>query len=373
MMPLVFLFAWLAGLVSIIVPIAALWILWQWSTGDLTGTNWLLAGAVMLVWAAFGRFLVLAFYRRGEQEPDVRHRTPGVKLQTPDGGRVHVEQEGGDDKPALLLTHGWTLDSEAWFYARKHLSGRYRLIAWDLPGMGQSPQPADGKYTVERLAEDLRVVLEKTGAPRVTLVGHSIGGMAMLTFCRLYPDVARQRVNGLIFIDTTYKFPLETASGGKLLRALQRPLIQPMLYMTIWMWPFAWLTNWLSYLNGTLHLVQRHALFSSDVTRGQLDAGAWYAAKDHPGVVAKGILAVLEWNEEKTLSEILLPSRVITGSVDRLTKPEAAEEMAKRIRRCDLVTIDPAGHNGLLEEGEQYARAIDDAARRFSQQPALAV
>jgi len=372
MMPLVLLLGWVAGVVSLAVPIVAIWMLSQWTTGDLAGTGWLIASLLMLAWAAAGRFLVLAFYPRGELEPDVRHRTPGVKLETADGSRLHVEQEGGANKPALLLTHGWTLDSESWFYARKHLVGNYRLILWDLPGLGQSPQPADGRYTVERLAENLRVVLEKAGTSRVTLVGHSIGGMMMLTLCRLYPDLVQRRVNGLVFIDTTYKFPLETASGGKLLRALQEPLIKPMLHLTVWLWPLAWLTNWLTYLNGTGHLVARLALFSADVTRGQLDAGAWYAAKDHPGVVAKGILAVLDWNEEQTLAQIRLPSRVITGSEDRLTKPEAGEEMTKRMRRCDFVRIDPAGHNGPLEEGEQYARAIDDAARRFRLAPAIA-
>ena len=129
----------------------------------------------MLAWVAAGRYLVLAFYPRGAEEPDVRHRTPGTKLGTPDGARIHVEQEGGADKPALVLTHGWTLDSEAWYYVRKHLASRYRLILWDLPGLGQSSQPSDGAYSVERFADDLRVVIEKTGSRPVTLVGHSIG------------------------------------------------------------------------------------------------------------------------------------------------------------------------------------------------------
>ena len=364
-MPVVLLLGWFASVVSVVVPIVAIWIGWAWWTGELTGTGWLAAAIAMLAWVAAGRFLVLGFYPRGMDEPDVRHRTPGVKLETPDGGRIHVEQQGGAEQPALVLTHGWTLDSEAWFYVRKHLGNRYRLILWDLPGLGQSPQPADGAYSVERLAQDLRVVIEKSGARRVILVGHSIGGMMMLTLCRLYPDLLLTKVTGLVFIDTTYTHPLETAAGGKLLRLLQRPLIEPALHLTVWLWPLAWLTNWLTYFNGTGHVLNRLAMFSGDVTRGQLDAGAWYVAKDHPGVVAKGILAVLHWTEEATLGRITVPARIITGTSDQLTRPEAAEEMNKRILLCDLVRIEPAGHNGLLEEGEQYARAIDDAARRF--------
>ena len=284
-----------------------------------------------------------------------------------------MDAEGPADKPVLVLTHGWTLDSQAWFYARQQLSKRYRLILWDLPGLGRSSQPADHEYSVERLAENLRAVIEHATAAneRVTLVGHSIGGMMMLTLCRLHPDFIRRRVNGLVFIDTTYTYPLNTVTAGALQRALRWPLIEPLLHMTIALWPLAWLMNWLSYFNGTTHLVNRMTVLSGNVTRGQLDAAAWYNAKDHPGVVAKGLLAVLRWNEEKTLPGINVPARVITGSLDRLTKPEAALEMSKRMPQSDLVTIDPAGHNGLLEnKGSDYGRAIEDAARRFAHMPA---
>jgi len=268
--------------------------------------------------------------------------------------------------PPLVVVNG-ALSVRTFTFAQamaEGLSASFTVYNYDRRGRGDSGDTPP--YALEREFEDLRAVIDASGAGKVTLVGHSIGGMMMLTLCRLHPEFVRRKVNGLVFVDTTYTFPLQTASGGELLRKLQRPLIEPALHLTVWLWPLAWLTNWLSYFNGTLHLVNRLALFSPDVTRGQLDAGAWYAAKDHPGVVAKGVLAVLHWNEEQTLSQILLPARVITGSVDRLTKPEAAQEMAKRILRCDLVTIDPAGHNGPLEEGEQYARAIDDAARRFA-------
>lgn len=294
-------------------------------------------------------------------------------MAAPDGSRIHVETEGPADKPALVLTHGWTLDSQAWFYARQHLEKRFRLILWDLPGLGQSSQPSDHKYSVERLAEDLRAVIEQqtAGREKITLVGHSIGGMMMLTLCRLYPDFIRRRVNGLVFIDTTYTYPLKTASAGALQRAVRWPVIEPLLHVTIALWPLAWLMNWLSYFNGSTHLINRFTGLSGNVTRGQLDAAAWYNAKDHPGVVAKGLLAVLRWNEEKTLSGINVPVRVITGSLDRLTIPEAAQEMSKRMPKSDLVTIDPAGHNGLLEnKGEDYGRAIAEAAGRFAHAPA---
>jgi pimeloyl-ACP methyl ester carboxylesterase len=370
-MPVVFLLASLASLLAIAVPAGALWILWQWWAGELVSSAWLICAIVMLAWSVAGRYLVLAFYPQGDQEPEVRNGgRAGLTVEGPDGSRIHVDREGPPDKPVLVLTHGWLLDSQAWFYARQYLAKRHRLILWDLPGLGQSTQPADHRYSVERLAEDLRAVIEQQapGTQQVTLVGHSIGGMLMLTLCRLHPDFIQRRVNGLVFIDTTYTYPLNTAAAGTLLKALRWPVIEPLLHMTVMLWPLAWLMNWLAYFNGTSHLVNRSVLLSGNVTRGQLDTVAWYSAKDHPGVVAKGLLAVLRWNEENTLSGINVPARVITGSLDRLTKPIASHEMARRIPKSDLVTIDPAGHVGLLEKkGGDYGRAIGEAAQRFAQ------
>ena len=373
-MPLIILLGSIAGVFSVAIIAGAVWVLWALWAGTLVGVAWWILAIVAIAIAASGRFLVLAFFPRGEQEPEVRGSANGGETMVgPDGSRIHVEREGAVGKPTLVLTHGWTLDSQAWFYARRHLSKQYRLILWDLPGLGRSSQPADRHYSVERLAEDLRAVIQQQASAneRVTLVGHSIGGMMMLTLCRLHPEFVRQRINGLVFVDTTYTYPLNSVPASALQKALRWPVFEPLLHVTIALWPIAWLMNWLSYFNGTSHLVNRMTVLTGKVTRGQLDTSAWYNAKDHPGVVAKGILAVMRWNEEKTVSGIDIPARVITGSRDMITRPEAAREMSERLPQGDLVTVDPAGHNGLLEQmSVAYGQAIDEAARRFALAPA---
>src|SRR5690348_13932517 len=94
------------------------------------------------------------------------------------------------------LTDG--ASSTAWYYAKKRLSDRFRLILWDLPGVGQSSQPGDRDYSTERFAQDLRAVLELSGDRKALLLGHSIGGMTIQTFCRLFPDVVASRVAGIV-------------------------------------------------------------------------------------------------------------------------------------------------------------------------------
>ena len=71
----------------------------------------------------------------------------------------------------------------------------------------------------------------------MVLVGHSIGGMAILTFCRLFPETLGREVAGIALVNTTYTMPLNTVLAGGLLRALRWPVLVPLLYVTVALWP----------------------------------------------------------------------------------------------------------------------------------------
>jgi pimeloyl-ACP methyl ester carboxylesterase len=200
----------------------------------------------------------------------------------------------------------------------------------------------------------------------VTLVGHSIGGMMMLTLARQHPELLGSKINGMVFVDTTHTWPLDSVMAGGLLKLLRWPVVEPLLLLTQLFWPLIWLSNLQSYLNGTSHIVNRITSLSRGVTRGQLDFGSRFNVKDKPNVIAKGLRAVLRWNEERTPPALAVPVRVIAGDADRLTKPEAGLALSRLAPDADFVTISPAGHNGLLEEGGQYAAAIAQLVARAS-------
>jgi pimeloyl-ACP methyl ester carboxylesterase len=96
------------------------------------------------------------------------------------------------------------------------------------------------------------------------------------------------------------------------------------------------------------------------VTRGQLEYGTRFNIKDKPNVIAKGLRAVLRWDESATPASITLPVRVLAGDADRITKPEAGMAISRMAPKADFILIEPAGHNGLLEQGRQYGAAIAD-------------
>ena len=359
-LPLPFLLGTLATLASLALLGGGIYIVWGWIAGTIVATSTLAWGIAMLAWSLLGRQIVLAMYRRGPDEPRAERAPEDLMLEAPDGSSLHIGMEGPVDKPVIVLTHGWALDSTAWYYVRKELAANYRLVMWDLPGLGRSSQPADRRYSVGRMAEDLRSVIAQTGDQPVTLVGHSIGGFMMLTLAREHPELFRGKVNGMVFIDTTHTWPLNTVIASGLLKVLRWPLIEPLLLLTIALWPLIWLSNLQSYLNGSSHIVNRLTSLSRGVTRGQLEFGTRFNIKDKPNVIAKGLRAVLRWDETPVPATIPVPVRVLAGDADRITRPAAGRAIAAMAPDADFVLIAPAGHNGLLEQGRQYGAAIGE-------------
>ena len=192
----------------------------------------------------------------------------------------------------------------------------------------------------------------------MVLVGHSIGGMTILTFCRLSPEMLGRKVAGIALVNTIYTMPLNTIVASGLLRALRWPVLVPLLHVTIGPWPLVWVMNWKSYLDGSAHLATAWISFSGHATRGQLDFAAWFTAKQHPGVLAKGILPMLDWDQTATLPGITVPTLIITADRDKLTLPRASKDMKRLIPGAELVQVVPAGHTGFLEQSTTYDEAI---------------
>src|ERR1035437_3873598 len=100
----------------------------------------------------------------------------------------------------IVLLHGFLCSHEIWDDTQKKLSKKFRVIAIDLPGHGETP--AIGYYhSMELLAQSVKAVLDKIGVRRYIIVGHSMGGYAALAFAELYPE----SISGLcMFHSTSY-------------------------------------------------------------------------------------------------------------------------------------------------------------------------
>ena len=127
--------------------------------------------------------------------PDDRHH----RRHRPTAGRS-TPSSGATGRPLVLL-HGITLRADVWAPQFHQLADRYRVIAVDLRGHGESAAGADG-LGIGRLGDDLATVLTALDLRDAIVVGHSMGGMTLMQFCGAHPDVLAERVAGLVFMAT---------------------------------------------------------------------------------------------------------------------------------------------------------------------------
>lgn len=322
---------------------------------------WAVAGA-LVVWGVWSLFNKAA--TRAGASPAPANQPPPVesRLGRPDGSELHVESYGPEDAPAIVLVHGWGTDRTEWTYLCRELGDRFRLLTWDLPGLGRSTRPANQDYSLDNLARDLEAVLGLAAGQPAILLGHSIGGMAVLTFCRLFPEALGSRVCGLVLVQTTYTNPVRTTNLGGLFTALERPLIVPLLQLTIRLAPLVWLMNQLTYLNGSSHTSTRASGFAGNETWGQIDHFTRLGIKAWPGVLARGMLGMLRYDATQTLKAVAVPALIVAGDRDPVCKPEASRRMHEEIRGSELLPLVPARHMGLIEHHRSFARCVAEFA-----------
>ena len=324
-------------------------------------------GGRFVVKAIIGTILGKSEGRDAGLESDVPDSV--MRLHAPDGSELQVKFYGPEDAQPIILSHGWGLNSDEWNYLKRDLAREFRLIVWDEPGLGRSARIPDKEYSLKNLACDLNAVLRLASKDRpAILLGHSIGGMIILTFCRLFPECLGKHVSGLILTHTTPTNPVRTTNGAAILSAIEKPVLVPLLLLTIAFSPLIWLANWLSYLNGSAHLATKRTGFGGTETWEQLEFATRFQVKASPAVLSRGMLAMLRYDAKAALGSIKIPVLVVSGDEDPVTVPQASRDIQEGIPGARLMTLKPARHLGLIEHHLQYAGAVRDFAELAGRQ-----
>ncbi|MFN2536877.1 MAG: alpha/beta fold hydrolase [Mycobacteriales bacterium] len=175
-----------------------------------------------------------------------------------DGTSLHVEVFGSDEPSGtVVLAHGYVLSNRLWdrqvaalLAARPDL----RVVSYDHRGHGRSGRAPRGSATLEQLGRDLRTVLDEVAVGPVVLVGHSMGGMTVMSYVEQHPSDVGTRVVavGLVatsgggLADSTWGLPPRAAARVRAVlpaameqarrwedagrRPLPRPFLRPLLF-----------------------------------------------------------------------------------------------------------------------------------------------
>ncbi len=133
------------------------------------------------------------------------------------GDRIAYRDVGSGE--TLLLIHGMAGSSETWRAVIPALSKKYRVVAPDLLGHGQSAKPR-GDYSLGAFAVWLRDLLDELGVTRATIIGQSLGGGVAMQFVYQHPDYCQRLVlisSGGLGPDVGWTLRLLSAPGAELI------------------------------------------------------------------------------------------------------------------------------------------------------------
>lgn len=334
-------------------------------------TALLAGGLALLMWGLVGRRVgqgvekLVSGASASALSDDPPKSDRGGEVHTitrPDGSVLRAECYGPAEGTPVVLTHGWGANSTEWYYLKRDLAARFRVIVWDEPGLGLSKKPDNNDYRLENLAADLDAVVSLAGGRPALLLGHSIGGMITLTYAKAFPEEFRRKVAGVVLVHTTYTNPVRTTRMAGLHTAIEKPVIVPLLYLTIGLWPLVWLMNWVSYFNGTAYRSTKKSSFAGTQTPAQVEFVARFMPHARPDVLARGMLGMIAYDATRTVAKLPVPALVVAGDRDTTTLPEASQYMATAAPRGQLATLAPARHMGLIEHHGRFGCLVTEFA-----------
>jgi len=304
---------------------------------------------------------------RRQGEPGAKElgglRSDPVVVTADDGVELHAEvdevgpyttgPDPDDANATLVFVHGFALNLDCWHFQRQYLRGKRRLVFYDQRSHGRSERSAKENATIEQLGTDLRTVLDRL-VPRgpVVLVGHSMGGMAVLAMAEQHPDMFGDRVVGVAMISTT-------AGGMRPHRVLSRLIpdwvggtIGPRLVAGLARAPR--LVDTARRGSNLGFAVTDTFAFGGDVPSAYVEfvdtmlAGTSFEvlAEFFPNFEALDKFSVLQAFER-------IPAHIICGTEDVLTSVGHSRKMASRLPHARLVECRGAGHMVILESKDK--------------------
>jgi pimeloyl-ACP methyl ester carboxylesterase len=135
-----------------------------------------------------------------------------------EGRRFHYREWGNSAAPPLVLLHAYMMHAGSWDTVARRLARRFRVLALDQRGHGESEWAAD--YHELRLLADLASFVDALGLDEFDLVGLSIGGYAACSYATLYPARVRRLVMSECFSEDPSEMQVVT-EGTEHIRAMR--------------------------------------------------------------------------------------------------------------------------------------------------------
>jgi pimeloyl-ACP methyl ester carboxylesterase len=308
-------------------------------------------------------------HRDGEPLGSLRG-TP-VPVTTDDGVALHVEVDEPEapdpDGLTVVFSHGYCLSSDSWHFQRAALRGRYRMVFWDQRGHGRSARGPKGSAGVDRCGRDLAQVLA-AAAPTgpLVLVGHSMGGMTVMSLAAHERAMFGRRVVGAALVSTS-SGGLGTVDFGLDRVGLAAQKVGPAALSLLARRPG--LVERGRRIGSDLEqLLVRKFSYASDVDEELVRFTADMIASTRIEVVS-AYFPTFAGHDKRDALEALdgIETLVLVGDSDLLTPASHSEDIVALVPHAEHVVVRDGGHLVMLEHPEvvtPHLVALVDRARR---------
>jgi pimeloyl-ACP methyl ester carboxylesterase len=322
-----------------------------------------------------------------EQDPlghDSRRADRTALVHADDGVLLAVEEIGPTDAPlTVVFVHGYALSMASWTFQRRNLATELatsnghrpaaRLVFYDQRGHGTSGRGAAEHATIDQLAADLESVLAAR-VPRgpVVLVGHSMGGMTILTLAQRRPELFGSRVVGVALVATSSGNLADLDFGLPQLLTRVRAAVLPV----------------------AAFVMRRRPGFAEHtrrLARDVVSAATWslsFASTDVDPALGRYVDAMIGGTPVDVIAEFYpaiagldasgaieplrrVPTLVLTGDADKMIPQAHSEAIVAELPDSTFVVLPGAGHLVLLEKPAEVTAALSALLRRVAaEQPA---
>jgi pimeloyl-ACP methyl ester carboxylesterase len=287
----------------------------------------------------------------------------GCVITTADGIPLVVREVGPITAGlTVVFAHGFCMRMGSFHFQRAALGQRWgeqvRMVFYDQRGHGQSGVAPVDTYTVEQLGKDLETVLQVM-VPRgpVVVVGHSMGGMTVLSHARQFPQHYGRRIVGAAIISSA----AEGVARSPLGEILRNPALEAVRFAARYVPNLVHRTRGAT--RSALRPILTTASFGDHAISPSVVAFAEQMIHDTDIDTLVAFLHALEVHDESAALPVLarIPTLIACGDRDLLTPVKNSEEMAAALPDSQLVIVPGAAHVVQMEQPE----VINDALVRL--------
>ncbi|RMF93975.1 MAG: alpha/beta hydrolase [Nitrospinota bacterium] len=259
-----------------------------------------------------------------------RETLPQDRFVTANGLRFHYLEWGEPHNPPILMLHGFAQTCHSWDFVALSLCDRFRVLALDQRGHGDSEWAPDGDYSPAAFQRDLHAVVQALNLHDFVLIGLSMGGRNAFSYAANHPE----RVKALVIVDAA---PETRRAGVEHIRRFVQSTDE--------LDSFEDFVERVRQYNPRRPVEQLRGSLQHNLK--QLPNGKWTWKYDRvlraPGRPMGSDPAYTQrlWGY---LEALQCPTLVVRGAESDVVALETAERMHQRIPNSTLVTVERAGH-----------------------------